>query len=817
MINRQYKDHVALITRDKSYTYEQFFQKIDSFSNLFQGKGYKKIAIHSENREEWIFAFYAGWKNKCIVIPIDFLASVDDVSYILNDCDPDMVFISSDMLSKAEKIRPKLENNPEFINFDELTLKDSNADFLWNVPEDKEDTAVIIYTSGTTGSPKGVMLSFKNLLANITAVSEKVEIYTKDRQALLLLPLHHIFPLAGSMAAPLVVGGTIVMAPSMQSSDLLETLKNNRVSIMIGVPRLYDLLYKGLKSKIYASTVSKVVFKIVKAINSKTIAKKVLKKVHDGFGGHLEFLVAGGAALNKETGSFFKALGFEVLEGYGMTEASPMITFTRPGKVKIGSPGYTLPGLSVEIRDNEICAKGDNIMKGYYNRSEETEEVLKDGWLYTGDLGKFDKDGFLYITGRKKEIIVLQNGKNINPAELEQKLEKIDYVKEVGVFPKNDKLHAVIVPDFDQLSKSEIKDPEKFFKQEVMPSFNKELTSYKRIMKYSLIKDEIPRTRLGKIQRFKLEELYENPQKKEAKVDYPESEEYVAVKSFIESQVDMTISPDDHLEFDIALDSLGKITLIDFIERTFGVKIEEENLLKFPSIRTMVDHIKENKVFHNLEMPNWSEILKEKIQLKLPKSWITLPLFIKSSKSFLRLYFNFKSRGHNELPEGPAIITPNHQSFFDALFVTAYLKRKTLKETYFYAKRKHVKTKLFRFLAGKNNIIVMDLNNDLKESIQKMAAILKSGKKIMIFPEGTRSRNGELGEFKKTFAILSKELNVPVIPVAISGAFKALPVGSKFPKPFTKVGVKYLEPIYPVEHTFETLTKKVKESIADAV
>lgn len=817
MINIQYKDKIALITKAKSYTYKELFAKIDQYSKLFEGKSYQKIAIHAENREDWIFAFYAGWKNNCIVVPIDFLSSVDDVSYILNDCTPELVFISSETAVKIERITSKLNYEPQIINFDNFHLETDDSEFQWNVPNDKEDTAVIIYTSGTTGSPKGVELSFKNLLANIDAVSEKVKIFTKERQALLLLPLHHIFPLAGSMMAPLAVGGTIVMSPSMQSADLLETLKNNKVNIMIGVPRLYDLLYKGIKAKIYASFVGKIVFNIVKGLHSKKIAKKVLKKVHESFGGQLEFMVAGGAALSKETGGFFKALGFEVLEGYGMTEASPMITFTRPGKVKIGSPGFTLPGLAVEIRDNEICAKGDNIMKGYYNRPEETAEVLKDGWLYTGDLGEFDKKGYLYITGRKKEIIVLQNGKNINPAELEEKLEKIEFIKEAGVFAKNDKLHAVIQLDFDSLAKGNIKNPEIFFKETVMPEFNKELTSYKRIMKYSLIKQEIPRTRLGKIQRFKLDDLFENPVKKETKADHLESEEYVVIKTFIESQVDMTISPDDHLEFDIAMDSLGKITLIDFIERTFGVKIDEENLLKFPSIRKMVDHIREHKIFHNLELPNWSEILKEKIHLKLPKSWPTLPFFIKSSRNFLKIYFRFKSKGHNDLPEGPAIITPNHQSFFDALFVTAHLKRKTIKETYFYAKQKHIKTKLFRFLAGKNNVIVMDLNNDLKESIQKMAAVLKLGKKIMIFPEGTRTKNGELGEFKKTFAILSKELNVPIIPVAISGAYNALPTGSKFPRPFTKVSVKYLEAIYPQDYTFDTLTEKVKESIRDAV
>jgi long-chain acyl-CoA synthetase len=203
--------------------------------------------------------------------------------------------------------------------------------------------------------------------------------------------------------------------------------------------------------------------------------------------------------------------------------------------------------------------------------------------------------------------------------------------------------------------------------------------------------------------------------------------------------------------------------------------------------------------------------------LKLPRSWPTLPFVIKSFRNFFKIYFKFKSVGHNELPEGPAIIAPNHQSFFDALFVTASMKRKTIKETFFYAKRKHVKSRFFRFLAGKNNIIVMDLNNDLKESIQKLAEVLKMGKKIMIFPEGTRSKTGELGEFKKTFAILSKELNVPVIPVAISGAYDALPAGKHFPKLFAKVQVNYLSAINPQDYTFDSLTDKVKQAISKVI
>ena len=817
MISNKHLNNIALITKDRSYTYGELLLKINQYSQLFADKSYKKISIYSENREEWIFAFYAGWYNGCIVVPVDFLASTDDVSYILDDCNPEIIFYSNTTKEKIEKIQEKIGYKPVFQNFDSINAPEESPDFNWNVPQNEENTAVIIYTSGTTGSPKGVMLSYKNLLANVVAVSEKVEIFTDTRQVLMLLPMHHIFPLAGAMLAPLSVGGTIVMSPSMQSSDILETLKNNKVNIMIGVPRFYELLYKGLKAKIEAKLIGKVFYKIVKATGSKKFAKKIFKKVHEGFGGHVEYLVAGGAALNLEVGRYFKTLGFYVLEGFGMTEAAPMITFPRPERVKLGSVGQALPGLTVEIRDGEIVAKGPNIMKGYYNRPEETAEVLKDGWLYTGDLGRMDKDGFLYITGRKKDIIVLPNGKNINPTELEVKLEKIDVVKEAGVFNHKGMLHAVIIPEYDVLSNKEVKDPDLYFKEHVMPEFNKELTSYKRIMKYSLIKEEIPRTRLGKIQRFKLIELFEKPVKEKKDVEQLDNEEYHAIKSFLESQVDMTISPDDHLEFDIALDSLGKITLIDFIDRTFGVKIEEEHLLKFPSIRQMVEHIKENKVFQKFEMPNWSDILKEKIHLKLPKTWPTQTFLIKSFKNIFKVYFRFKGEGLENIPEGPAIITPNHQSYIDGLFVTAFLKRSVIKQTYFYAKRKHIKNRFLNFMANRNNVIIMDLNLDLKESIQKMAEVLKQGKKIIIFPEGTRSKNGELGEFKKTFAILSKELNVPVVPVAISGAHNALPVGSRFPKPFTKIRVNFLKPVYPEEFTFESLTDKVKDLISEKV
>jgi len=604
----------------------------------------------------------------------------------------------------------------------------------------------------------------------------------------------------------------------MQSSDLLETLKNNKVTILIGVPRLYELIYNGLKSKIFASFMGRLFYKIVQISGSKTLAKKIFKKVHEGLGGHIEFMICGGAALNKEVGLFYQTLGFEILEGYGMTEAAPMITFPRPGKALIGSTGEALPNIQIEIRDGEIVAKGANIMQGYYNKPEDTAETIKDGWLYTGDLGHFDKNGYLYITGRKKDIIVMANGKNISPVELENKLSlKYEAINDAAVFMHHNQLHAVIVPNYKYLSDNQIKDLPQFFKSDILPDFNKDMSSYKRIMQFSIVNEDIPRTKLGKIQRFKLAEFIEKGPQKKNSDSQPEGEEYKSIKTFIENEVDMEISGDDHIEYDIALDSLGKLGLIDFIEKNFGIKISEESLVSFPSIKQMVDYIKNNKLWHKLESTNWTEILKERVHLKLPKSWPTINIFKNTAKAFFHIYFRFRVKGSNNIPEGPCIIAPNHQSFFDGLFVASFLRWKTMKSTYFYAKKQHINNWFLKFLASRNNIIVMDINKGLQESIQKMAEVLRNGNKIIIFPEGTRTKTGNLGEFKKMFAILSKEIDVPVVPVAIIGAYEALPKGKKIPRIFSKVEVNFLQPVYPQEYTHDTLTEEIFQLINSRV
>lgn len=813
IIYRSNLEKKAIISQQGDFTYDQLLQHIQQYAALFETHGYSKVAIYSENRVEWFFSFYACLQNNCIAVPIDFMSSPEDVAYILDDCKPELIFLSENMQEAYSKVLEKSKHKPEAIVFENHPPKPDQAASLWIGPKDNETTAVIIYTSGTTGSPKGVMLSYTNLLANMNAVVD-AKIYHTESQVLVLLPLHHIFPLLGSLMVTFYSGGTTVVSPSMQSSDLMKTLADNSVTVFIGVPRLYELIYRGLMAKINKSFLAKTFLKLVYATKSRKLGKTLFKKVHNGLGGHLRFMIAGGAALNKEVGTFFYAIGFDILEGFGMTEAAPMITFPRPGRVKIGSTGEAMPNMTVEIRDGEIVAKGPNVMQGYYNRAEETAAVLKDGWLFTGDLGRLDDEGFLYITGRKKEIIVLPNGKNINPVEIEQKLEFYSKaIKEAGVFIHKEMLHAAIVPDYKYLTDNGVTDINHYFREVVISPFNTDLSSYKRIMQFTLVKSDLPRTRLSKLQRFKLEELVLETENRKSKEDDPDTAEYLAVKSFIESQSDMDISPNDHLVFDIAMDSLGKMSLIDFIEQTFGIKIEEEQLIKFPSIAKIAEYIGANKLFHKEHSSSWSGNLKDNGPVDLPKSSFLLKFIVSSVRGFFSFFFKFEVKGLENIPEGPCFIAPNHQTKLDAFLVLSCLDKETLKETYSYAKKDHVKSHIRQFLAHRTNIIVMDLTKDLKESIHKMAEVVKLGKKILIFPEGTRTLDGELGDFKKTYAILSTELNIPVLPVAISGAYEAMSSGKKRIKSGSKIIVTFLPPVSPEGKTPDELNSNIKNQI----
>ncbi|MBP7102110.1 MAG: AMP-binding protein [Bacteroidales bacterium] len=812
------KNHkkTAVIYKDLSVNYQELLQYIHCYSENFkQQPKYKKVIVFGENSLEWIYALYAAFTNESIAIPIDIQSTAGEITYIINDCQPDIIFTSE---AKREFMKQIIDNMqlsiPILCSSDIDTHDVTSMPVVEFSPKNTQDTAVIIYTSGTTGSSKGVMLSYDNILFNIKAVCDEVPIITKERNTMILLPLHHIFPLLGSLIAPLYSGGTLYIADGLNSEAILHTLNTGKINLIIGVPRLYDTLAKGVLEKINAHFATKSIYKIAALIQNQNFSKFIFKTVHQKFGGHLEYLVSGGAALPKATAKIFKTLGFYVLEGYGMTETSPMISFTHPGKWKIGYAGLPLSGIELKTVDGEICVKGPNVMQGYYNRPEETASIIKDGWLYTGDIGIIDTYG-IKLTGRLKEIIVTSNGKNITPDQLEfQLVNNSPYIKEAGIFMHENILQALIYPEMTEIRAKSIEDLPDLIKTAIL-NFNAQVSPYKRIKRFHIISEELPKTRLGKIQRFKLSNYIENKKiQQEQNESKSYSEEYTLLKAFIDKETGYIAGENDHFEIDLSMDSLTRVSLMAFIENTFGLVLKEEDLNELNTLAKLSSHIEQAQTtFNHHHSTNWKEILSAKIPaFKLPKSGLTNKGLTNLSKIVFNTIYRFSSDGIKNIPDEPCIIVANHQSALDGLFITSLMKHKLYSNTYFFAKEKHWKNILMKFMARKNNVILMDINKNVREALQKLSYVLKQGKNVIIFPEGTRSKTG-MKDFKEAFAILSKELNIPVVPVVIYGSHRASYQRFKFPRYFAPVNVEFLPPVYPMREEDSTAFKNRIQSV----
>lgn len=819
----EYENHIAIIAGEHKVTFDEMLRRISMFSrHTSQNAGTKTIVL-SENREGWIYAFYSIWNNHGIAVPVDATSTCHDISYIIKDCEPECVWTSRkkyDLVSEAIRESGRQLKILLIDDYERVELTDEKpADLDYEM----DNVGLICYTSGTTGSPKGVMLTYRNMLANVRSVSTEVEIFSPKIRTIVLLPLHHVLPLMGSVIVPMETGGGVAICPSLTAADIMGTLQNAHVGLMIGVPRLWQLLYNGIKKVIDAHFYTRWLFTLCEKVDNRSFSKLIFGSVHKKMGG-VRFCVSGGAPLDKDTALGLKTLGLDLLEGYGMTETAPIISFTRPGCLIPGSVGLAMPSVEVKLVDGELCARGENLMKGYYNRPEETAEVIDaDGFIHTGDLAEIDADGHIFITGRKKEIIVTPGGKNINPVEIEFKLEKnIVYIKECAVILNGESLTAVIVPHDDIANSMSEDEIEQLMKDKVIVPYNNDTAPYKKIVAVYIYKGDLPRTKMEKLQRYKLQALVESGQHKAPRQEdfvEPTFEEYQILKEYLVEEKKLEqVRPTDNLETDLGLDSLDKISLQGFLEQTFGLNISADDIAKFKCIQELAEHISDYKTCIEVSQTDWTTLLKENTNtVKIPHMWWTGPVIAHGFGSYIRKHNGFTVKGLDNVPaNGPYIIAPNHQSYMDGLLVPAVLSTKAISNLYFYAKSQHVRESWKQFLAGKHNIIIMDMSS-LKDSIQQLGEVLKTGHNLCIFPEGTRTKTGKVGKFKKTFAILSKELDIPVVPVVIKGAFEAMPKGSK------KLGkhpivVEFLSPMKANdEQNYEDFADDVRKAIISKI
>jgi long-chain acyl-CoA synthetase len=523
----KFRDQVAFQMRQDSDYRKITFLEVSELAKRIQEalinlgvRREDRVALISENRPEWSISYLAIAGLGATVVPLDALLSREEILPLLEDSGAKAIILSQKYL---EYIRgTSVEGRKIFM--EEFSKLPSPVSRSPSPEVSLDDLASIVYTSGTTGIPKGVMLSHGNIMSNVISTVALFDLGPKDN-FLSVLPLHHTFENTAGFLGPFYCGCAITYAESLKSHNILQNMQETGVTVMCGVPLLYQLFYDGIMREVEEKKLKKVfsilfmISKFFKYVIGFNIGKYLFATVHKKFGGKIRFFVSGGAAIDPEVIRNFELMGFTILQGYGLTESAPILTCNTLKDNKVGSVGRSVPGVDVKIVGTdpvgEIIAFGPNIMKGYYKRKEQTSKTVVNGWLQTGDVGYLDEEGYLFITGRSKDVIVTASGVNVYPEEIEFLLNKIPAVKEAcimgakireGVRKGTEEVMALIVPDEEHFEKLGRKDDA--FVQETISSevqsLNKKMADYKRIARFIIRKEELPKTRIKKIKRFQI-------------------------------------------------------------------------------------------------------------------------------------------------------------------------------------------------------------------------------------------------------------------------------------------------------------------------
>ncbi len=506
-------------------TYGEASTKIEERARSLLHWGLQKndrIALLGENSSDWVIAYLAILHAGCIVVPIDSLMSLSEILHILELSDARLVLCSERFASQLQEIQAPHKCRARVVCFTQAADAEDDAG-LKEVPFDRlpTDVAAVIFTSGTTGHSKGVVLTHENLISNVLACCEVCEIKAEDN-FLLLLPLHHTFASTVTMLLPIAKGARATLATSFRSRDVVDDIRISGVSVLVGVPQLFENMMNGILRAVDSSAVAKrTLFYALKWISQcirplgVNPGRSLFKSLRVKAGlSSVRLMVSGGAALPVVVNQFFEALGFVLIQGYGLTESSPVLCVNPPARNKFGSVGPALQGVTLRIKDanpagiGEVCARGPNIMQGYYENPDASSRVLQDGWLHTGDAGYLDRDGYLYLTGRLKNVIVTSAGKNVYPEEIEAKLTAEEAISDALVLGverkggKGEKLCALIKLDdeYVQLHSSQ-KSPEEIA-TETVRRYNNSSPAYQNIREWRLLEGEFEKTSTRKIKRF---------------------------------------------------------------------------------------------------------------------------------------------------------------------------------------------------------------------------------------------------------------------------------------------------------------------------
>ncbi len=849
----RYPKRIALqVCRDGRWTrctYKQLLNTTAAVSRRFQEQGLSQgdhIAIYCENGPEWGLTYIAAMRSGLTVVPLDKQLPASTAVGMAEFADVKL-FCAAPGVLKDIQSAVDAESTMKIVALDATfvpppgTARDPGPEPA-SVPGDA--VASIVFTSGTTLAPKGVMLRHANFLANARSLVHVQSVHADD-QFLSVLPMHHVFEFTGGFLVPLSNASTVTYVENLNATEILETMQATGTTVMMVVPRLLKLFHDGIMREVdNRGWLARKVFSLLGWIGDRAggeLCKKLFAPVHKKFGGRLRMFVCGGSALPSWLFLAFRRLGFPVYEGYGLTETSPVLTVNPNGDPRAGSVGLPLPETELEIRNQDTSGVGElfvrspSVMAGYYKNKDATAEVLEEDWFRTGDLCRRDADGFVYVAGRAKDVIVTAAGKNVYPDEVTANYADLPHVKEMCVLavPNSDgigdRVDAVVVLNLDEVADVDHGKIETEVRDAVAAAGEKQ-PSYQRISHLYFWSGELPRTTTLKVKRNEVlrqllarrtdarsrgRRMGDGWSAEEASAAPQTANEAWLRDTLIRftNRSPAQVKPEAHLLLDLGVDSLLKVQVLGEIESCFGVDLSDEvaarvsrvaDLLAIIGSRTPVNGSSSGKAAWRSKVQgnrNGQPFVNGRTPLLLrPLRWTLRGVIALLCNSYIRV----RVEGVENIPKRSAfILAANHASHLDSAVVLAAVSgalRQTSRRCYVAAAEDYFFDSPFKAMIFRDlfDSIPFDRNADGMRGLSRCAEALQQGHAVLLFPEGTRTVTGEIQSFKIGAAVLSSEIGVPVVPVRIANTFDLFPKGRRFIKPGA-VEVRFSPPVQPAD------------------
>ncbi len=864
----------------QSYSYAELRRMSESVGRWLRESGMSegvRCAILSANGPLWVTCYLGIMAAGASAVPLDTAFNAEQVNKLLWDSSSAVIFTDSAHLPVVEKAVDQtlvrivmIDGSGEGRYSNLMGMLASGPGAFRPARLYESDVAVILYTSGTTSDPKGVMLTHGNLLAEAEAVFHAIPVSQAD-SILGVLPLFHALAQMANLLLPVAKGARVVYLESMNTTELLRALGERGITLFCCVPQFFYLIHERVMREVARrSWLGRVGFRLLMKIAASSralgvnLGKIFFRKVHALLGPKMRYLITGGSAFDVKIGADLRTLGFNVLQAYGLTETSGAATLTPTADNVLGSIGKPLKGVEIKIVNakhgenldhlvGEIAISGEIVMKGYYNRTDATAEAIRDGWLYTGDLGYVGQRGNIFITGRSKELIVLSSGKNIYPEEIEAHYLRSPFIREMCVMglmnrpgePLAERLHAVVVPDFDVLRERKIVNAREVIRFDI-EGLSEELPNTKRILAFDIWPGPLPRTSTGKLKRFEIQRrvLAGEPGQNSGR---PATEEPSAEEALWLAEPDVQkaltiirascktktpVLPSSNLELDLGFDSMERVELIVELERALNATVGDETIAGVYTVRELVDVLLRTRGSTgepSTRVAGWDAILEAKpedprVLTVLDQQWFQICFWFLAGKFvslFTRVFYGLRVSGKEKLPRsGPFILSPNHQSFLDGPIVSSQIPWRLFKQMFFVGTSEIFGQGLLSYLGRSFKLVPVDPDSNLVNAMRAGAFGLKHGKILVLYPEGERSIDGIPKKFKKGAAILATHLQVPIYPVAIEGFYEAWPRGKKFPR-LGKLRIQFGDPIYPPkllnnpDQTYEQLTEVLRAKVME--